>query len=461
MFSQLSQRLTDSINKLRGIRHLTDDNIKNTLEEVRRALIEADVALPAVKQFIEQIREKAIGQSVVKKTRPGETLIKLVQDELIYILGSAQSEINLNAPSPIVILVAGLQGSGKTTTVAKLAYWLKHSKKKAVMITSADIYRPAAIDQLAKLSEQVSATFLPSQTHQKPVDIARQAIEQAKKQLIDVLIIDTAGRLHINEELMAEIKAINQVSNPLETLLVIDSMTGQDAANVAKNFNDNLPLTGVILTKTDGDARGGAALSMRIITGKPIKFMGVGEKIDALEPFYPERVASRILGMGDIVSLVEQAQEKIDKTQAEKMAKKLKKGGRFDFNDFLTQLQQMKKMGGAQSLLSKLPGMPQMGKISQMMDDKMFVKMEAIIQSMTEKERLFPSLLNASRKNRIAKGSGTSPQDINKMFKQFEQMQKMLKRFQGNKMMKRMKLMQDRLPADLLDKLPFNFDKNS
>lgn len=459
MFSQLSQRLTNSINKLRGISHLTDDNIKDTLDEVRRALIEADVALPAVKQFIDQIREKAIGQAVVKKTRPGETLIKLVQDELTFVLGSTQSELNLNAPSPIVILVAGLQGSGKTTTVAKLAHWLRQTKKKSVMITSADVYRPAAILQLSKLAEQVSATFLPSESTQNPISIAQHAIEQAKKQLIDVLIIDTAGRLHIDEELMAEIKAINQVSNPVETLLVIDSMTGQDAANIAKQFNDNLPLTGVILTKTDGDARGGAALSMRVITGKPIKFVGAGEKVDALEPFYPERVASRILGMGDIVSLVEEAQQKIDKVEAEKIAKKLKKGSRFDFNDFLSQLQQMKKMGGAQSLLSKLPGMPQMGKISQMMDDKLFIKMEAMIQSMTEKERMFPTLLNPSRKNRIAKGSGTTPQDINKMVKQFDQMQKMLKRFQGNKMMKRMKAMQGHLPPDLLGKLPFKFDK--
>lgn len=458
MFSQLSQRLTDSVNKLRGIRHLTEDNIKETLNEVRKALIEADVALPAIKEFIEHVREKAIGQTVVKKTQPGETLIKLVNDELIQVLGNEQAELNLNAPSPIVILVAGLQGSGKTTSVAKLAYWLHHTKKKSVMLASADIYRPAAIDQLETLSTQVSAKFFPTSKNQSPVDIVQEAMSQAKKQLIDVLIIDTAGRLHINEQLMEEIKQINKVSSPTEVLLVVDSMAGQDAANIAKSFSEALPLTGVILTKTDGDARGGAALSMRIVAGKPIKFVGVGEKVDALELFYPERVASRILGMGDIVSLVEEAQQKIDKAEAEKMAKKIKKGGRFDFNDFLTQLQQMKKMGGMQSLLSKLPGMPQTGKLTQMLDDKLFVKMEAIIQSMTEKERQFPALVNGSRKNRISKGSGTTLQDINKMLKQFEQMQKMLKRFQGNKMMKRMKALQGQLPPDLLGKLPTDWE---
>ncbi len=421
MFKQLSERLSQTVRDIRGISRLSETNIKESLDQVRKALLEADVALPAVQEFIEGVRQKAIGQATIGKTQPGETLIKLVQDELTHLLGDLQSEINLNAPSPIVFLMAGLQGSGKTTTVAKLARWLKTVKKKTVMVTSADVYRPAAIEQLATLAKQVDAQFFPSTPDDAPVEIVKQAIEQAKKQFVDVLIIDTAGRLHIDEQLMQEIYKISQIAEPTETLLVIDSMTGQDAANVAKTFNETLSLSGVILTKTDGDARGGAALSMRIMTGKPIKFLGVGEKIDALEAFHPDRVAARILGMGDIVSLVEEAQQKIDKDQAAKMAKKLQKGQRFDFNDFLNQLDQMKKMGGMQSMLNKLPMMGQIpAKAASLMDEKVLVKMEAIIHSMTEKERLFPALLNnASRKQRISRGSGTSPQDIAKLLKQF------------------------------------------
>jgi signal recognition particle subunit SRP54 len=456
MFNQLSERLSQAVKNLRGLNRLSETNIQETLEQIRKALLEADVALAAVDQFIGDIRQKAIGQATIGKTQPGETLIKLVQDELTHLLGDAQSEINLNAPSPIILLMAGLQGSGKTTSVAKLARWLQTIKKKSVMVVSADVYRPAAIEQLATLARQVGAHHFPSTVNDLPVDIALQAFAEAKKQFVDVLIIDTAGRLHIDETLMTEISQISAAVTPTETLLVVDSMTGQDAAKVAKSFNETLALTGVILTKTDGDARGGAALSMRIITGKPIKFLGVGEKIDALEPFHPERAAARILGMGDIVSLVEEAQQKIDKDQAMKMAKKMQKGQRFDFNDFLAQLEQMKKMGGMQSMLSKLPMMGQIpAKAAALMDDKLFVKMEAIIRSMTEKERIFPALINnsGSRKQRVAKGSGTTPQDIAKFLKQFTQMEKMLKKFQGNKMAKRLQQMQGQLPPEWQGKL--------
>jgi len=455
MFNQLSDRLSQTIKKLRGLNRLSEDNIHETLEQIRKALLEADVALSAVDQFVADIRHKAIGQTTIGKTQPGETLIKLVQDELTHLLGDNQSEINLNAPSPIVFLMAGLQGSGKTTSVAKLSRWLQNVKKKSVMVTSADIYRPAAIEQLATLAKQTGTHHFPSTPQDRPVEIARQALEQAKKQFVDVLIIDTAGRLHIDEELMAEITQISQAVMPTETLLVVDSMTGQDAAKVAKSFNEALTLTGIILTKTDGDARGGAALSMKMITGKPIKFIGAGEKIDALEPFHPDRIAARILGMGDIVSLVEEAQQKLDKDQAAKMAKKMQKGQRFDFNDFLAQLEQMKKMGGMQSMLNKLPMMGQIpAKAAALLDDKLFVKMEAIIRSMTEKERLFPALISnsGSRKQRISKGSGTTLQDIAKFLKQFTQMEKMLKKFQGNKMMKRMQQMQDQIPPEWLGK---------
>lgn len=458
MFNNLSERLTKSINKLRGVGRLTEANIEDSLREVRKALLEADVALPVIKTFIADVRKKAIGTQVTKSIRPGEALIKLVQDELTHALGDTHADINLNAQAPIIFLMAGLQGAGKTTTVAKLAKWLKEQKNKSVMVTSADVYRPAAIQQLQTLAEQIEVQHFPSSEKDKPVKIVKNAIASAKKNFADVLIIDTAGRLHIDDELMSELKDISQIAQPTETLLVVDSMAGQDAANVAKTFNEQLELTGVVLTKTDGDARGGAALSMRIITGKPIKFMGSGEKVEALEAFHPDRVASRILGMGDIVSLVEQAQQKIDQKEAAKVAKKLQKGKRFDFNDFLSQLNQMKKMGGMKSLLGKLPGMGQMPKAAQdMLDDKLFVKMEAMINSMTLKERAFPNLINGSRKRRISEGSGTTIQDLNKLIKQFTQMQKMLKRFKGDKMKKRLKNLQGQLPPDMLGKLPDDF----
>ncbi len=455
MFNNLSDRLSGALNKLRGVGRLTEDNIKESVAEVRRALLEADVALPVITEFTEQIKAKAVGQEVIKSVRPGDAFIKLVQDELIHILGDQAVELNLKAQRPAIILMAGLQGSGKTTTVAKLAKLLHEQHDKNVLVVSTDVYRPAAIDQLETLASQVDAEFFPSTPQEKPLHIAKKSLDYAKTQLIDVVIIDTAGRLHIDDDLMHELSEISSAIRPTETLLVVDSMMGQDAATVAKTFNERLEISGIILTKTDGDARGGAALSMRMITGKPIKFVGVGEKIGALEPFYPQRIASRILGMGDIIGLVEEAQRKVDKKEVDKIAQKLKKGKRFDFNDFLSQLQQMKKMGGIKSLMSKMPGMGQVpAKAQAMMDESLFVKMEAIINSMTKKERKFPALLNGSRKRRIAMGSGTNLQDINKLLKQFTQMQKMLSRFKGDKMAKRMQQLKGQLPPDLLGKLP-------
>lgn len=461
MFTQLTERLSSSIQKLRGITRFTEENIKDAIGEIRKALIEADVALPVVKTFIDSVTEKAIGQTIIKKVRPEDAFVKVVQDELIHVLGDTNSEINLRAQKPVIILMAGLQGSGKTTTSAKLAKFLFETQKKKVMLTSVDIYRPAALDQLATLAKQIDAPLFPSTIHDKPLDIVNRAIDHAKKQFIDVLIIDTAGRLHIDNDMMKEIAEISRAANPTETLLVVDSMAGQDAANIAKTFNEQLELTGVVLTKTDGDARGGAALSMRIITGKPIKFVGTSEKMDGLDAFHPERVASRILGMGDIVSLVESVKQKVDKKEADKITKKLQSGKRFDFNDFLAQLNQMKKMGSMKSIVDKMPGFAKIPKnAADMMDDKILVQMEAIIFSMTKKERKFPALINGSRKQRIAKGSGTTIQDIGKLLKQFEKMQKMLQRFSGNKMAKQMKHIQQmkhQLPPELLAQLPDEF----
>jgi signal recognition particle subunit SRP54 len=457
MFNQLTDRLSTTLEKLRGIQRFTEDNIKEAIGDIRKALIEADVALPVIKSFIDAITEKAIGQTIIKQVRPADAFVKLVQDELTAVLGSETADINLRAQKPVIILMAGLQGSGKTTTTAKLAKWLSTSQKKTVMVTSVDVYRPAALDQLETLAKQIDVAHFPSTPQDKPADIVKRAIDQAKKQFLDILIIDTAGRLHIDDAMMDEIQEISGIAHPTETLLVVDSMTGQDAANVAKTFNERLELTGVVLTKTDGDARGGAALSMRIITGKPIKFVGTSEKMDGLAVFHPERSASRILGMGDIVGLVESVQQKVDKKEADKIAKKLQSGKRFDFNDFLSQLNQMKKMGSMQSLLDKIPGFAKVPKgAAAMMDDKVIVQMEAIILSMTQKERRFPALINGSRKQRIAKGSGTTLQDVAKLLKQFTQMQKMLKRFGGNKMEKRMKQLEqyrDQLPPELLSQL--------
>ena len=440
MFKNLSSRLTQTIRDLTGRGRLTEENIKETLSQVRIALLEADVALPVVKQFTDEIQVKAIGQEVMQSLRPGEVLIKFINDELIKTLGESNVGLNLQTQPPAVIMVVGLQGSGKTTTIAKLANWLKESQKKKVLLASADVYRPAAIDQLQTLAKQIDVPFYLSDVKDKPINIAIQAIKAAKSQLAEIVLIDTAGRLHIDEEMMTELVDMQKAINPIETLLVVDSMAGQDAANIAKTFNEKLALTGIILTKTDGDARGGAALSMRFLTGKPIKFIGTGEKIHALEPFYPERIASRILDMGDIVSLVEEVQQKVDHEKAEKLTKKLFKGKTFDLQDFKEQLQQMRSMGGIQSLISKLPGIGQLPSTAKdMINDKLFVKMEAIINSMTPRERRFPALIKGSHKRRLAAGSGTDIQDINRLLKQFEQMQKMMKRLKGGKLMNMMR----------------------
>ena len=429
MFNSLTERLEATVRRLRGQAYLTDENIADTLREVRMALLEADVALPVVRGFIEQVRQDAIGREIGKSLNPGQLLVKLVHDRLVTLMGSANAALNLAGAPPVVILMAGLQGSGKTTTTAKLARLLRE-QKKSVLLVSADVYRPAAIEQLRVLAGQVGAQFQPSDVSQKPVDIATEAVAEARRRAIDVVIVDTAGRLHVDEAMMAEIKAIHGAVRPLETLFVVDSMTGQDAVNTAKAFHEALPLTGVILTKADGDARGGAALSIREVTGAPIKFLGVGEKIGALEPFHPERVASRILGMGDVVSLVEDVQRNIDRDQAARLEDKLRRGKGFDFNDFRDQLKMVQGMGGLGSLLDKLPGMSGINAQAreQLASGKQIGQIEAIINSMTAKERRFPDLINGSRKRRIAAGSGVQIQDVNRLLKQFEQSQKMMKK---------------------------------
>ncbi len=429
MFENLTERLSKTLRDLRGTGRLTEDNIKDTMREVRMALLEADVALPVVKEFVNHVRERAVGKDVLESLTPGQALVKIVNDELVAIMGEANEDLQLNVQPPAVVLMAGLQGSGKTTSTAKLGRFLREQRKKTVLVVSTDVYRPAAIDQLETLAREVEVEFYPSATDQKPVDIARAAIEHARKKLIDVVIVDTAGRLHIDESMMDEIRRLHEAADPVETLFVVDSMTGQDAANTAKAFGDALPLTGVVLTKADGDARGGAALSVRHITGRPIKFLGVGEKTTALEPFHPERVASRILDMGDVVSLVEEVQRTVDHKEAEKLATKFKKGQGFDLEDFRQQLQQLGNMGGVASLMDKLPGMsgiPDAAK--KQVNDKEFRRMEAIISSMTPSERRKPDLIKGSRKRRIAAGSGTQVQEVNRLLKQFTQMQKMMKR---------------------------------
>lgn len=459
-FSHLSERLSKVIKNLTGQGRLSEENIEATLRDIRIALLEADVALPVAIEFIDHIKKKALGKEVLESLSPGQVLIKLVHDELVTIMGEANEELNLKAQPPAVILMAGLQGSGKTTTAAKLARWLKQTQKKSVLLASADIYRPAAIDQLQTLASVVEAEFFPSTTSQDPVDIAQSAIQTAKNKVIDVVIIDTAGRLHIDEQMMDEIKRLHSAIDPIETLFVVDSMTGQDAANTAKAFNEALPLTGVILTKADGDARGGAALSIRQITGKPIKFIGVGEKIDALEPFYPDRIASRILGMGDILTLVEEAERKIDKAKAEKLVKKIKKGKTFDLEDFRDQLKQIHNMGGVMGIVSKLPGINQLPQnVKDQFNDKKLIEIEAIINSMRPVERRFPERIKNSHKRRIATGSGTSIQAINQLLKQFMQMQKMMKKMsKRGGIMKLMRGMQGKFPfggGGLPPELPF------
>jgi len=451
MFDGLSERLGKTVRNLRGVGRLSEDNIKDTLREVRMALLEADVALPVVKAFIDHVRERAVGEEVMKSLTPGQAFVKIVNDELVHLMGEANDSLDLKAAPPVVILMAGLQGSGKTTTTGKLARWLKQNQKKTVMVVSADVYRPAAIEQLKTVAREVGAEFFPSSADQDPVRIATDALHEARVRHMDVLIVDTAGRLHIDESMMAEIQQLHEAVKPIETLFVVDSMTGQDAANTAKVFNDVLPLTGVILTKTDGDARGGAALSIRQITGKPIKFMGVGEKFSALEPFHPDRVASRILGMGDVVSLVEEAQRTIDHDKAQQLATKIKKGKGFDLEDFREQFQQLKKMGGLTSLLDKLPGMPGLPKgAMNQVDDRQMARMEAIINSMTPKERRFPDIIKGSRKRRIAAGSGTQVQDVNRLLKQFTQMQKMMKKMGKGGMGKMLRNMKGQLPPGMM-----------
>ncbi|MBA3536419.1 MAG: signal recognition particle protein [Tatlockia sp.] len=430
MFENLTERLTRTFKNLSGQGRLTEENMQQMLREVRMSLLEADVALPVVKEFIEQVKQKALGQEVATSLKPDQALIKIVHDELVHILGDERVELDLKTQPPAVFLMAGLQGSGKTTSSAKLARYLKETENKKVMLVSVDVYRPAAIAQLKVLAKQLDVVFFDAEAHEQPLAIAQKALESAKKLYMDVVIFDTAGRLHVDTEMMAEIIALHQALRPVETLFVVDSMTGQDAANTAKAFHEALPLTGVILTKTDGDARGGAALSVRQITGQPIKFLGSGEKIDALEPFHPERIASRILGMGDILTLIEEVERKADKVASEKLAKKLKKGKGFDLDDFKRQLEQMNQMGGINSMMSKLPGMSQlpqqaMGQIN----DKTMARTIAIINSMTGKERRIPKIIIGSRKKRIALGSGTQIQDVNRLLKQYEQMQKMMKKF--------------------------------
>jgi signal recognition particle subunit SRP54 len=451
MFDNLTQRLTQTMQKLRGKGRLTEDTIRETLREVRIALLEADVALPVVQSFIGQVRERALGQEVISSLQPGQAFVKIVHDELVGVMGEENEALDLRASPPVVVLLAGLQGSGKTTTTAKLAKHLKEQFNKKVMVVSCDVYRPAAIDQLKTLAEQVDVTFHPSSVTDKPVAIAKQALDAARKQFVDVLLVDTAGRLHIDTDMMDEIRQLHTAVNPHETLFVVDSMTGQDAANTAQAFNQALPLTGVILTKTDGDARGGAALSVRYITGKPIKFVGSGEKTDALQPFHPERIASRILGMGDVLSLVEDVQRHVDQEKAEKLARKIKKGKGFDLEDFRSQLEQMQNMGGLGNLVDKMPGMTELpDQVKNRVNDKQTISMIAIVNSMTPQERRFPDVIRGSRKKRIALGSGTKIQDINRMLKQFSQMQRMMKKFGkgGMKgMMRKMASLKGQMPG--------------
>jgi len=443
VFENLTERLGKTLNQLRGRGRLTEDNIRESLREVRVALLEADVALPVVKSFVDRVRERAVGQDVLKSLTPGQELVRVVRDELTTLMGETGVGLSLNVQPPAVVLVAGLQGSGKTTTVAKLARRLKENENKKVMVASCDVYRPAAIDQLETLAKDVDVAFFPSAPGDDPVRIAESAITDARRGLYEVLLLDTAGRLHIDEQMMDEVRRVHAAAGPVETLFVIDSMAGQDAVNVAKAFDEALPLTGIILTKTDGDARGGAALSVRHVTGKPIKFIGTGEKVGAIEAFHPDRMASRILGMGDVLSLIEDVEQKVDRQKAEKLARKITKGKQFDLEDFADQIREMRKMGGVGGMLDKLPGMtnvPQAVK-SQMNDDE-FNRQEAIVNSMTVKERRFPGVIKGSRKRRIAAGSGTQVQDVNRLLKQFNQMQKMMKRMRKkgglNKLMRGM-----------------------
>ncbi|GAB6080048.1 signal recognition particle protein [Hydrogenophilus hirschii] len=429
MLDQLTQRLSRVVKTLRGQARLTEENIQDALREVRMALLEADVALPVVKAFIERVRTKAVGQEVIGSLTPGQALVGVVFDELKALMGGNEAPLQLNARPPVVILMAGLQGAGKTTTVGKLGKWLKETKRKKVLTVSTDVYRPAAIEQLATVAKAAGVDWFPSKASEQPIAIAQNALAEAKRRLYDVLIVDTAGRLAVDEAMMQEIRALHDALQPTETLFVVDAMLGQDAVNTAKAFHDALPLTGVVLTKLDGDARGGAALSVRYVTGAPIKFAGVGEKLDGLEPFYPERMASRILGMGDILGLVETARKEVDEEKAKQLAKKIQSGKGFDLNDFREQIVQLRKMGGMTSLLDKMPAqIAQMaGQLPAGSDDKMIRRIQGIIDSMTPEERARPEIIKAKRKQRIAAGAGVTVQEVNRLLKQFDQTQRLMK----------------------------------
>jgi len=439
MFEQLTERLSHAFKVLSGQAKFTEENTQQAIREVRLSLLEADVALPVVKSFIEEIKQKTLGEAIDPALKADQALIKIIHDAMVHVLGDERAELNFKTQPPAIILLAGLQGSGKTTTAAKLARYLKETENKKVMLVSADVYRPAAIQQLERLAQSLEVAFVASNSNETPLHIVKAAKEAAQKQFMDVLIVDTAGRLHVDEAMMDEIKMLHEALQPIETLFVVDSMTGQDAAHTAKAFHDALPLTGTILTKTDGDARGGAALSVKYITGQPIKFMGHGEKTEALEPFYPDRVASRILGMGDLLSLIEEVERKTDKAKSDKLVKKIKKGAGFDLEDFKEQLLQMSQMGGISGMMSKLPGMNQMSQqaMSQV-GEKNFSQTIAIINSMTVKERRMPKIIIGSRKRRIAQGSGMQIQDVNRLLKQYEQMQTMMKKFKNPGAMKQM-----------------------
>jgi signal recognition particle subunit SRP54 len=449
MLDNLTQRLAGVVKTLRGQARLSEDNIAEMLREIRVALLEADVALPVVKEFIGRVKEKAVGQEVIGSLTPGQALVGVVHRELTALMGGESSGLSLATQPPAVILMAGLQGAGKTTTTAKLGKWLLERQKKKVLVVSCDVYRPAAIEQLKAVAAQAGIDFFPSTSGQQPLVIAADALDYARKHYYDVLFVDTAGRLAIDEVMMAEVRALHAALQPIETLFVVDAMLGQDAVNTARAFGESLPLTGVVLTKLDGDARGGAALSVRHVTGKPIKFAGVGEKLNGIEEFHPERMAARILGMGDILGLVEEAQRSVDQGKAEALAKKVKSGKGFDLNDFKEQLGQMRQMGGVGALLEKLPA--QFGQMAQQAgsgaDDKVMRRTEGIINSMTPVERAKPELIKANRKRRIAAGAGVQVQEVNRLLNQFEQMQKMMKQFSKGGMAKMMRAMKGVLPG--------------
>ena len=447
MLDNLTSRLAKIVKTIRGEARLTEANVQEALREVRIALLEADVALPVVKHFIDQVRQAALGQEVVGSLTPGQALVGVVHRELAQLMGEANAGLDLAVVPPAVILMAGLQGSGKTTTVGKLALFLKGQKKK-VLVVSCDVYRPAAIEQLKVVAAQAGVDFFASHSNEKPGEIAKKAIEHARTHYCDVVIVDTAGRLAIDEPMMQEIATLHAAINPAETLFVVDAMQGQDAVNVARVFSERLPLTGIVLTKLDGDSRGGAALSVRHVTGKPIKFAGTGEKLAGLELFHPERMASRILGMGDILSLVEDAHKQVDVEQAQKLADKVRKGKGFDLEDFKQQLQQMNKMGGIASMMDKLPAqLASQINPAQLQDTKQFARIEGIINSMTRRERADPDLIKASRKRRIAAGAGVPVQEVNRLLKQFEQMQQMMKMMKGGNLQRMMRNMKGMLPG--------------